>query len=355
MKKVLVLFSILSILLKTHATEKFFVVERENSSVAVIQDKNLVDRIENLHNLNHAVIKFFKNEGYIITRDGYLIKFDPVLNKKLKEIKVGESSIGFVVTEDYIAVANYAKKNIVILDKNLNLVQEIYTDSKNVGIKNYKDFLIFSLMDKDEIWILKKENNFFKIFRKFKDVGEIPFDAMLKDNLYIVGFFNSPFIGVLDLNSFEYKKVYLNIEDNKPVLKVPHFGLWSLTKDYIIIPAVKDNKVFIFDKNFNHKKTLTVEGLPVFTSINPNENILGITFSGDKFPYLQIVDLNTFEIIKTFKFEGKVLHIRWSEEEPFLYASINDANKVIIIDTNSWEEKYSIPVKSPSGIFIFKY
>ncbi len=31
----------------------------------------------NFRNINHAVVKFYKDEAYAISRDGYVIKFDP--------------------------------------------------------------------------------------------------------------------------------------------------------------------------------------------------------------------------------------------------------------------------------------
>jgi protein NirF len=50
-----------------------------------------------------------------------------------------------------------------------------------------------------------------------------------------------------------------------------------------------------------------------------------------------------------------VLHVRWSDEKPRLYISVNDANRVAVIDTTTWREVKSIDgIKKPSGIFIYK-
>ena len=35
----------------------------------------------------------------------------------------------------------------------------------------------------------------------------MPFDAMLQEQSYIMGFFNSAFFGVVDLEKMEYKKI----------------------------------------------------------------------------------------------------------------------------------------------------
>lgn len=338
--------------------EKVFVVERETSSLAVIKGFVLNDRIEDMRNTNHATVKFFENDGYMITRDGYVIKFDPVKNTKTAEYKTSKSAIGFVIEPHYVAVANYDNKTVEVLDRDLKPLQTLTTDSKNVGIKTYKNFLIFALMDKDELWVYEDKNKGkgtpdFTLVKKFEGVGEVPFDAMIRDNLYIVGFFNSPWIGVVDLNAMSYKKVPVTKEDLKPVLKVPHFGFWSIGEQTTFVPSVGEASVLAFDNNFNFLGRIKTEGLPVFTALSPDKRQLAVTFSGDKFPFVQIIDTKSLSVIKTLQFEGNVLHVRWSDEKPALYVSVNTADEVQMMDTNSWEKRASIPVKRPSGIFLY--
>lgn len=88
-----------------------------------------------------------------------------------------------------------------------------------------------------------------------------------------------------------------------------------MSKDEIFIPAVGDNKVFVYDKKFKFIKSIDIKGMPVFTSLSPNKDFLAVTFSGEDFPYLQILDTKTFKVIKEYKFDGKVLHVRWSNDK----------------------------------------
>ena len=344
-----------------NANEKLFVVERENSSLAVIENDKFKSRIENMRNMNHGVVKFFKEDGYAISRDGYVIRFNPKTEKILQEYKTSKSAIGFEISDYFVAVANYDDKSVDVLTRDLKPIKKIVTNSRNVGIKLYKNYMIFSQMDSDIISIYKdlndgkKEPNF-ELFKEFKNVGEIPFDAMIQDETYIMGFFNSPHFGVVDLNKMEYKKIDVFLDaKKKQVLKVPHFGFWSLSKNETFIPAVGDNKVFVYDKSFNFLKTIETKGMPVFTSLSPNKDFLAVTFSGEDFPYLQIVDTKDFKIIKEYKFDGKVLHVRWSNEKDELYVSVNDSNKVEVLNTKSWEKTKTIEdIEKPSGLFIFK-
>lgn len=350
----------LSFYVHLQASEKIFVVERENQSLAVIEKDLPRSHMKHMHNMNHGVVKFDGKDGYVISRDGYVIKFDPEQEKILNEYKTSNSAIGFVIGKNYIAVANYDDKSVDILDRDLKPIKKFVTGSKNVGIKIYKDYLVFSQMDNDKITVLKDKNHGkgkpdFVVYKEFEDVGVMPFDAMIKDNNFITGFFQSPFFGVVDLDTMKYKKINILLGDRKPVLKVPHFGFWSISDGNVFIPAVGDNKVLVYTPDFKFVKGIETEGLPVFTSLSPDKKYLAVTFSGKKFPVIQIIDTKTLKIIKRFEFDGKVLHVRWSKEKPKLYISVNDTNKVAVINTKGWWLSHEIfTIKKPSGIFIYE-
>ncbi len=360
MKKVLSVLLLSGILFGAtpSAEEKIFVVEREDNSVAIISKGLQKSRMENMHDMNHGIIKFDGDDGYLISRDGFVVRFDPVGEKILNEYKTSKSAIGFVIGKNYIAVANYDDKSVDILTRDLKPIEKIVTGSKNVGIKIYKDYLVFAQMDSDKVTVLKDENGGkdlpkFKIFKEFK-VGEMPFDAMIKDNNFIVGFFLTKAFGVIDLDKMEFSNIKITADGNKPVLKVPHFGFWSLSEDKTFIPAVGDNKVMVYDSSFKFIKNIEVQGLPVFTALSPDKKYLAVTFSGKDFPTIQIIDTKTLKIIKSFTFTGKVLHVRWSSKDDFLYVSVNDSNQVNVINTKEWFlEREIFKVKHPSGIFIY--
>jgi protein NirF len=345
------------------AREKLFVVERENSALAVIDFNLLTNEIKNMRNCNHAVVKFRDKDGYLISRDGYVIKFDPLKEKKLKEYRTSKSAIGFIVSDNYVAVANYDNKTVEILDRDLNPIQSIKTGSRNVGIKEYGERLIFACMDSDEIWVMKNSDPkarkpHFELEKRFENIGKVPFDAMIDRNLYVVGLFNSPEIGVLDLDTMKYRKVPLQLDKKERILKVPHFGFWSISGKYFFIPAVGNKKVFVFDHDFKAVKSIEVEGNPVFTSLSPDKKWLAVTFSGKKFPIVQIIDTEKLEVVARYELPGWVLHVRWSKNSPHLYFSVNTANMVLAYNTSDpdpakWWKNFEWPVPKPSGIFLF--
>ncbi|WP_457748099.1 cytochrome D1 domain-containing protein [Sulfurimonas sp.] len=351
---------IASLFTNSIAKEKFFVVERESSSLAVIENGLPTNHMQNMHNMNHGVLKFYDNDAYLISRDGYIMRFNPKTEKKLNEYKTSKSAIGFVIAKNYVAVANYDDKSVDILSRDLKPIEKIKTGSRNVGIKVYKNYLIFSEMDNDSIAVYKNKNSAkekpnFVLYKEFKDVGVMPFDAMIKGDKYINGFFQSPWFGVVDLDTMKFEKIQLKLGDRKPVLKVPHFGFWSISDSQVFIPAVGDNKVFVYTPNFKFVKAIETKGLPVFTALSPNKKYLAVTFSGKDFPTIQIIDTKTLKVIKTFTFDGKVLHLRWSKEKPQLYVSVNDSNKVVVLNTTKgwWINREIFTIKKPSGIFIY--
>jgi len=340
--------------------EKIFVVERESNSLAVIDRGMTKGHMKGMHNMNHGVVKFEGKDGYVISRDGWVVKFDPEKEVIVKELKTSDSAIGFTITKNFLAVANYAKKSVDILDRDLNPLQSFETGSKNVGIKTYKEYLVFSQMDNDKITVLK-DTNFgkglpkFVIHKEFEDVGVMPFDAMIKDNNFITGFFKSDYFGVVNLDTMKYSKIDILLEDRKPVLKVPHFGFWSIGGGYVFIPAVGNNKVLVYTPDFKFVKNIETEGLPVFTALSPDKKYLAVTFSGKKFPVIQIIDTKTLKVIKRFEFDGKVLHVRWSKVRPNLYVSVNDTNKIAVLHTKEWYLAREIfQIKKPSGVFIYE-
>jgi len=106
-------------------------------------------------------------------------------------------------------------------------------------------------------------------------------------------------------------------------------------------------------------KAIDVEGNPVFTSLSPDKKWLAVTFSGKKFPVVQIIDTKSLKVVKRFEFAGWILHLRWSNEKKSLYFSVNTSNRVVDYNVSSnnpdeWKKVNSWSIPKPSGIFLFK-
>ncbi|RPJ76351.1 MAG: NirF protein [Alphaproteobacteria bacterium] len=332
--------------------EKIYIVERERESLSVVKDQKEYKTIKDLGNLNHATMKFKNGYAYVLARNGFISKIDTSTDLLVKKVKIGKSGIGITFTDSQVVVVNYDPNSVVILDLDLNVQKVIETSSRNVGVKLWNNLLVFSLMDKNEIWVLDTKDDF-KIVRKIEAVGNLPFDALIKENLYIVGFFNEGGVGVLDLKDFTYKKISLNNPSDNSTYKVPHFGYWGLVGDMAIVPMVTSNKLLVIDlKDIKRLSEIELIGRPVFASVSPDKKTLVVSYSGDKEDYISVIDTKSLTNKLDFKAGQRIMHFRFSTDGNYLYASSYFENKMHIFETNSWKKVATVAVGTPSGIFI---
>jgi len=330
--------------------QKIYVVERERGALAVIEEGK-VKEIKGLGNTNHATLKFWRDYAYLISRDGFLSKIDTQKDKLVRKVKVGKSSIGFTFCSDKVAVANYSPKNVVLLSEDLRELKRIDTGAKNVGIKSHRGLLVFSLMDRDEIWVVDCRS--MGVIRKIKDVGSMPFDALLSEGKYIVGLFGENAVGVLNLKDFSYRKVRFGKKGEEVVFKVPHFGLWGVWESKAYIPAVGERKIHVVDlENFEYIGSVNLPGLPVFVSVSPDGKYLAVNYSGDSEDLVSMIDRERMRVVGTKKLGRRILHLRFSPDGKFLYLSSYYENLLKKVSVPELEVIESFSVPTPSGVFI---
>lgn len=327
--------------------EKLYVVERERGALAVIEDGRLRGEIEGLGNLNHATVKFYNGFAYVISRDGFLSKIDTREGRLVKKVKVGNSGIGLDFFKEYVLVANYDPDSVVLLDRELNLVKTIKTDSRNVGIKAYSSGFVFALMDRDEVWIVEGEE-----VKRLRDVGKMPFDALLYEDKYLVGFFGEPSLGILDLRRGEYKKIALS-SNGEAVFKIPHFGTWGVVDGMAYVPVVGERKLYILNlKELKPEGSISLPGLPVFVVASPDKRLLAVNFSGDREDYIALVDVSKRKVIREVKAGKRIMHMRFSKDGKRLYISSYFDSKLRVLSLPDLKSIQELEVPNPSGIFV---
>ncbi|MEZ0337129.1 MAG: cytochrome D1 domain-containing protein, partial [Aquificaceae bacterium] len=328
--------------------EKLYVVERERGALAVVEDGRLKKEITELGNLNHATLKLWRGRAYLISRDGYLSQIDIQEDRLVKRIRVGESTIGIDFTDEHIVVANYEPRDVVVLNENLQVVRKYETGSRNVGIKGFKGGFVFSLMDKDEIWLVKGEK-----VKVFERVGSMPFDAFLKGNLYVVGFFKEGGIGLLDIEKEEYRRVSFSSQGKDVVFKIPHFGTWGVVGDRAFIPAVGEKKLYVVSlKSFEVLGYVELPGLPVFAVASPDGRYVAVNFSGDMEDFVAVVDTKSLTVFNQKAVGERVMHMRFSLDGSKLYVSSYFDSKLRALKVPGLEILEEVSVPNPSGVFL---
>ena len=327
--------------------QQIWVVERERGALAVIEG-NHISEIKDLGDLNHATLKFKDGRAYLVSRDGYLSLIDIKTRKILRRVKVGSSTIGLTFCGNRVAVANYEPKTVVILSEDLEPLKEIRTGSRNVGIKSWRGILVFSLMDRDEVWVLDCGG---KLLRRFK-VSPTPFDALIANGRYLVGFFRAGKVGLLDLRTMSYREIALG-SGREAVLKVPHFGTWAVWKGKAYIPAVGERKVYVLDLvSMKVLGSVDVPGLPVFAVLSPDGRYVAVNFSGDKEDFVALISRKEGRVVGSRRVGRRVIHLRFSPDGKHLYLSSYYENKVKKVTVPDLKVVEEIPVPTPSGLFI---
>ncbi len=329
--------------------EKLYVVERERSSLAVVEDGRLIKRIEALGNMNHATVKFWKGYAYVISRDGYLSKIDLRKDELVKRVKVGKSSIGVDFTDRHVIVANYDPDTVVVLDEDLNILREINTGSRNVGIKAYGASFLFSLMDKDEVWWVKEDGEVLKFA-----VGKMPFDALLFGDYYLVGFFKDEGVGLIDLRERSYRSLKFKREGEEVVFKIPHFGTWGILKEGVAyVPAVGERKVYVVSlKDAKVLGNVTLSGLPVFVSVSSEGKHMAVNFSGDREDFVALYDLISGKLLGEVQAGKRIMHLRFSKDGSRLYITSYFESKLKVLEVPTLKLLHEVDIYNPSGVFL---
>jgi protein NirF len=337
--------------LKTTYADKFYVVERAGGSLGVLSHNKLTGRIKHIGNATHVIVYFGKHYGYALSRNGCLSKIDAKTNVIIRQKKVSNDTVDFSLSKDFIAVANYKPKDVIVLNKNLKIIKTVSTGSRNIGVEFYKNYLIFELMDKDQIWVANISKGF-KVIKKIKDIGKLPIDALMSGHDYIAAFLLGRKFGVLNLNTLKYHIVTYGGKGNF-INQIPHYGIYSVYNGKAFIPAVGEKKLIIMNlKTQKETGSINLIGYPIFIIFSPNFRFIAVNYSGNKHNYLTLIDAKDMKIMKNIKAGRRIMFMSFSGNSRLIYASDYFGNSVNVFNVHTGKELDKIPVPSPSGIFM---
>jgi len=345
------------------------VIERATGSVVVVDNSNdvAVKRIEGLGDLSHASAVYSRDAryAYIFGRDGGLSKIDILTGELVNRVIQGGNSIGGAISQDgeLVAVSNYEPGGVRVFDADtLDMVADIPANdgSKTVGLADAPgNVFMVSLWDDGEIWKLDFSDGMTPAITKFKDVGVNPYDALISPDgrYYVAGLFGEDGLAKLDLWN-EDKGVerildhYGKGEKKLPVYKMPHLEGWAVAGDLMFLPAVGRHELLVLDKNtWKEVGRIPVHGQPVFAMAQPGGKQIWVNFSVPRNDTIQVIDVQTLEIIKTMKPGKGVLHMEFTPRGEKVWMSVRDENRVDILRTDTFEKVGSIAATKPSGIF----
>lgn len=348
------------------------IVERATGSLLEINttQQGIVGRIEGLGDLSHASMVYSRDERYafVFGRDGGLTKVDMLTGTIVKRVLQSGNSIGGAISQDgkIIAAANYTPGGVKFFDANtLELLSEVLTGSKVVGLEDSTDNrFAFSLWENSkgegEIWVADlSENPRTPKITQFPNIGRNPYDALISPDgrWYIAGLFGEDGMAVLDLWHMDrgIKRVlpkYGKGDQKLPVYKMPHLETWAIVGNLAFIPGVGHHEVVIVDiSTWQQVGTIPVAGQPVFVMARPDGRHLWVNFAFPNYDTVQIIDVESRQIVKTLQPGKAVLHMEFTPRGEAVWLSVRDGNRVEIYDTRTQKKRGEIPAQAPSGIF----
>ena len=350
------------------------IVERATGSLKIISTSSLsvLATVEGLGDLSHASAVYSRDGRYafIFGRDGGLTKVDLLRAKIVKRIIQGGNSIGGAISQDgtLVAVSNYEPGGVRVFDSStLELVADIPAidetgeASKTVGLADAPgNRFVFSLYNGGEIWLADFSNPTAPEITKYKDAGQLPYDALVTDDgrYYVAGLFGEDGLTKLDLWQPEagLERIlggYGRGEEKLPVYKMPHLEGWARAGDRLFLPAVGRFEVLTVDVNtWQETGRIKTHGQPVFAVARPDGRYVWVNFAHPRNDTLQVIDTLNGEIVKTFKPGKAILHMEFTPRGEQVWVSVRDANRVDVYDTDTFEKLAEIEAQKPSGIFL---
>ncbi|MDH5189378.1 MAG: protein nirF [Rhodospirillaceae bacterium] len=350
------------------------IIERASGSVQIIETTNRTKlfSIDGLGDLSHASVVFSRDQRYafVFGRDGGLTKIDILLGKIVNRVVQGGNAIGGAISQDgtLVAVSNYEPGGVRVFDsETLEIVADIPASygngllSKTVGLVDAPDNrFIFSLYDAGETWIADFSKSNTPEITKFKNTGDLPYDGLITPDAryYIAGLFGEDGLAMLDLWHPEkgMKRIlggYGRGEEPLPVYKMPHLEGWAQAGGSLFLPAIGRHEVLVVNATtWQETARIPVHGQPVFAMARPDGRQIWVNFAHPLNDVVQVIDVDTMKIIKTYNPGRAVLHMEFTPRGEQVWISVRDRNVVEIYDTRTMEKITEIPANTPSGIFL---
>ncbi len=349
------------------------VIERAIGRVAVVEttQRTKLGQIDGLGDLSHASVNFSRDEryAYIFGRDGALTQVDMLEMRIVNRVVQSGNSIGGAISQDgkLVAVANYTPGGVKIFDAatlkqvaDIPAVDDSGRYSKVIGLVDAPgNRFVFSLFEAGEIWLVEMKDPAKPQLRKFKNIGEEPYDAMITADgrYYLAGLFGEDGLSLLDLWHPEagVKRVldhYGKGEQKLPVFKMPHLEGWAATGNELLVPAVGRHEVLVIDQGkWTEAARIPVAGQPVFVVARPDNRQVWVNFAFPDNGTVQVIDVPSRRVVQTLKPGKGVLHMEFTPRGEQVWLSVRDEDRVAIYDSETFRQVGQLPVDKPSGIF----
>lgn len=350
------------------------VIERASGSVSVVDTTrhSVLGTVPGLGDLSHASVVFTRDGAvaFVFGRDGALTRVNLLTRRIEGRVMQAGNSIGGAVSQDgrWVAAQNYQPGGIKVFRADtLALVADVPAEyapgrfSRVVGLADLPgQRFIFSLFDADEIWIADLSRDAaHPAIQRFRDVGRQPYDALVTPDgrHYIAGLFGEDGLALIDLwqTAPRVRRIlqgYGRGEQPLPVYKMPHLRGWAVAGRQVWLPAIGRHEVLVVDMDtWLEVGRVPVAGQPVFVMARPDGRQVWVNFAVPDYDRVQVIDTPSRQVVQTLSPGAAVLHMEFTPRGESVWISSRDANRVSVIDTQSFSTRSVLDVPAPSGIF----
>lgn len=337
----------------------------------------------------HGGPKFTPDGRYvfIMSRDGFVQKYDVWSLQEVGRVRAGLNSRNIAMSHDgkWLAVANYLPMTVTILSTEdlsvarvIDVVARDGTASRVSAVYQapQRKSFILALKDAPEIWEIATDPNAGPYYDGFVHSHE----AGMKEALAAEeGLFARRRIAIAEpLDDFFFTPDYTNLigasrEGDRGVVVnlivgreiaelalpgMPHLGsgiTWmSGGRRVMATPHLKEGKLSVIDiDTWETVKTIKTEGPGFFLRSHENSPyVWADVFFGPNKDAMHIIDKESLEIVKTLRPQkgATVAHTEFTRDGRYALVSIwEDDGAVIVFDARTLEEVRRLPMRKPSG------
>jgi len=351
------------------------VIERASGSLLIVDrgERETLHRVTGLGDVSHASVVYSPDErfAYVFGRDGGLTKVDMLTGEIAARTVQAGNAIGGAISQDgrLIAVSNYEPGGVKVFDaETLAPVADIPAThgpdgarSKVVGLVDAPgQRFVFSLYEGDAIWVADFSNPEQPAIRKFKGVGDRPYDALITPDgrYYLAGLYGEDGVALLDLWNLEAGVTrildgYGRGHEDRPVYKMPHLEGWAEAgDDLMFLPAVGQHALLVVDTDtWRQVDRIATHGQPVFAVARPDGRQVWVTFAHPDNDTVQVVDVPSRRVVDTLNPGKAVLHLAFAPRGHEVWLSARDSDAMRVYDTATRTPLATLPAQAPSGIF----
>ncbi|MBI5586935.1 MAG: c-type cytochrome [Deltaproteobacteria bacterium] len=301
----------------------------------------------------HGGPKFDKDLrfSYIVSRDGWVTKYDIVGLKEAGRLRAGISSRNIAISSDsrYLAIANLLPDNVVLIDTTtMKPVRTIEADGAFGAVYSLRDKgeFVVAMRDSPEILVIDD-----KTFAVRKINIDQPFTDFFIEpgERYLVGTSREgTHITVVDVEKGE---IYRTIKSDTGMPHLASAAVWQVNGSaFAAFPHIGKPLITVLDMTtWTVKKEIKIKGPGFFARTHDLIPHLWVDTGTDT---IQLIDKKTLEVSGEVVPEKgkKAMHIEFTKDGGRALVSVwEDDGAVKIYDTKTLGLIKSLPFKKPVG------